>query len=112
AAWLRGDVDTATPTAAELRALLTHELTPEERRALDRVTLTAIASFDASSAAAPQGQTIFETGTIGDVQIRFSEPIAFAGTFAPNTPLRLTFRILGAANDALLVEPLKLEAAR
>jgi len=110
-AWLRGDVDTATPTPAELRALLTHQLTAEERRALDRVTLTANASFDAAASASQQ-QTIFETGTIGDVKIRFSEPTAFTGTFAPNTPLRLTFRILGAADDALLIEPLKLEAAR
>jgi hypothetical protein len=110
-AWLRGNVDTATPTPAELRALLTHELTAEERRALDRVTLTANATFD-PAASAPQGQTIFESGTIGDVKIRFSEPTAFTGSFAPNTPLRLTFRILGAAEDALLVEPLKLEAAR
>jgi tetratricopeptide (TPR) repeat protein len=109
--WLRGDVDNATPTAAELRALLTHQLTPDERRALDRVTLTANASFDAV-ANAPQGQTIFETGTIADVKIRFSEPTAFIGALPANTPLRLTFHILGAADDALLVEPLKLEAAR
>jgi len=110
-AWLRGEVDTATPTPAELRALLTHQLTAEERRALDRLTLTANASFDPASIASQQ-QTIFETGKIGDVKIRFSEPTAFTGTFAPNTPLRLTFRILGAADDALLIEPLKLEAAR
>jgi len=109
--WLHGDAVAATPSPAELRALLTHQLTPEERGALDRVTLTANASFDAA-ASAPPGQTIFETGTIGDVKIRFSEPTAFTGNFAPNTPLRLTFRILGAADDALLVEPLKLEAAR
>ena len=109
--WLRGDVETASPTPAELRTLLRHELTSDERRALDRLTLTAIASFDASNPA-PAGQTIFESGTIGDVKIRFSEPVAFTGTFAPGTPLRLTFRILGAANDALLLEPLKLEAAR
>ena len=109
--WLHGDIDTATPTPAELRALLTHQMTPEERRALDRVTLIADASFNAATSA-PAGQTIFETGTIGDVKIRFSEPTAFTGVFAPNTPLRLTFRILGAADDALLVEPLKLEAAR
>jgi Flp pilus assembly protein TadD len=110
ASWLRGDVDHATPTSAELRALLAHELTPDERRALDRVTLTAIASFEAFGVDAPPGQTIFQSGTIGDAKIRFSEPVAFAGTFAPDTPLRLTFRILGSAGDALLVEPLKLEA--
>jgi len=110
-AWLHGEVDTATPTPAELRALLTHQLTAEERRALDRVTLTANAIFD-PAASASQQQTIFETGTIGGVKIRFSEPTVFTGTFAPNTPLRLTFRILGAADDALLIEPLKLEAAR
>ena len=109
--WLRDDAVAATPTPAELRTLLTHELTAEERRALDRVTLTANASFD-PAAGAPQGQTIFETGTIGDVRIRFSEPTAFTGAFAPNTPLRLTFRILGAADDALLIEPLKLEGTR
>jgi len=109
--WLRGDVDTASPTPAELHALLRHDLTSDERRVLDRLTLTAIASFDASNPA-PAGQTIFESGTIGDVKIRFSEPVAFTGTFAPDTPLRLTFHILGAADDALLLEPLKLEAAR
>jgi tetratricopeptide (TPR) repeat protein len=112
APWLRGDVETATPAPAELRTLLTQQLTPDERRALDRVTLIATASFDASNATAPAGQTIFESGTIGDVKIRFSEPIAFTGVFAPNTPVRLTFRILGAADDALLIEPLKLEAGR
>jgi len=112
--WLHGDAIAATPSPAELRALLTHQLTAEERRALDQVTLTANASFDAQGPSTALGMTttIFETGTIGDVKIRFSEPTAFTGTFAPNTPLRLTFRILGAADDALLIEPLKLEAAR
>jgi tetratricopeptide (TPR) repeat protein len=110
AAWLRGDATTATPTAAELRVLLSRQLSAEERRALDRVLLTAIVTFEPSNSPAPNGQTIFETGSIGDVKIRFAEPTAFTGAFG--TTARLTFRILGVANDALLVEPVRLEPAR
>ena len=87
-AWLRGDVSAATPTPAELRALLTHELTPDERRALDRVVLTANATFDDA-----------ENGTIGDVKFRLAEPVT-------NRPARINFRILGASGDALLIEVL------
>jgi hypothetical protein len=88
-AWLRGNADTATPTPTELRALLTHELTPDERRALDRVMLTATATFDDA-----------QNGTIGDVKFKLVQPV----TVTPNTPVRLTFRILGASGDALLLE--------
>ena len=88
-AWLRGDVDTATPTPAELRTLLTHQLTPDERHALDRVVLTVTATFDDA-----------QNGTIGDVKFKLAQPV----TVTPNTPVRLTFRILGASGDALLLE--------
>jgi len=93
----------------EGQALLTRDLTPEERRALDSIEITQPVIFDPSPAAAAEGQTIFESGVIGDMKIRFAEPIAFAGAFPANAPLRLTFRILGAANDALLIEPVRLE---
>ena len=72
--------------------------------------------FDPSSAAAPPGQTVFESGSIGSVRIKFAEPTAFTGDFTASTRLRLTYRILGATEtnsaDALLVEPVKLEVAR
>jgi tetratricopeptide (TPR) repeat protein len=96
-----------TPTAVELRALIDgfESLTPEQRAALDAATYTSVVLFD--SATANGGQTIFESGTIDGVPFRFSEPIAFTGTFAAKTPLRLTYRILGVgAGNALLVEPL------
>jgi hypothetical protein len=99
-----------------LRALIARfnddRVTPEERAELDRNPRTSVALFNAGTPA-PAGQTIFETGTIDGVPFRFSEPIAFAGTFAPQTPLRLTYKILGATRvgemDALLLEPVKLQ---
>jgi hypothetical protein len=82
------------------------------------MTFISTAVFSGAPAPPPAtaGQTIFETGTIDAVPFRFAEPIAFNGTFAPQTPLRLTYRILGATQqegaDALLLEPLRLEALR
>jgi hypothetical protein len=42
--------------------------------------------------------------------------MTFNGTFAAGVPLRLTYRILGATQltgaDALLLEPLRLEAVK
>jgi tetratricopeptide (TPR) repeat protein len=99
----RGQAGAPVPPQ-ELRALLTYELTPEDRKTLDTLTLTAIATF------APTSQpSVFETGTIGDVKFRFSEPMAFSGNFAAGVPLKLTFRILGVSDDALLLEPIKVE---
>ena len=46
------------------------------------------------------------------MRFRFEEPIAFNGTFAANTPLWLTYRILGQTDTGLLIEPLKLEAIK
>ncbi len=111
---------TASPTAPELRqmvALLANDrLSPEQRVALDRVTLTNIVRLDAPATAAPAGQTIFEGGNIDDVAFRFGEPTAFAGTFAAAQPLRLTYRLLGATThkgqEALLIEPLRLEGTK
>ena len=101
----------ATPTAAELRGMLAAtNLTPEQHQQLDTMTFTSRAVFESSNAAPPAGQTIFERGTVEGVPFRFSEPTAFSGTFAPSTPLRLTYRILGVSGDDLLLEPLKLEA--
>ncbi|HJW93682.1 MAG TPA: hypothetical protein VJ901_08695 [Thermoanaerobaculia bacterium] len=85
-AWLQGNVETATPTPAELRTLLTHELTPDERRALDRVVLSANATFNDA-----------QSGTIGDVKFRLAQPVT-------STPSRISFRILGASGDTLLIE--------
>ena len=50
-------------------------------------------------------------GAIDGVPFKFSEPMQFTATFAAHTPLRLTYRILGASGDAVLLEPVRLEAA-
>lgn len=105
----------ANPTAAELRGLLAlfeqNGLTAEQRAALDKASYVSTVTFEPGQAA-PAGQTIFETGTINGVRVRFSEPTAFAGSFAAGVPLRLTYRVLGATDiggaGALLLEPLKL----
>lgn len=108
-----------TPSAAELRQVIrldsADRLTPEQRASLDNLTFTNIVTFDAIEAAPAPGQSVFETGTAGDLKFRFSQPTAFTGTFSPSIPLRLTYKILGATEidgaDALLVEPVRLEAA-
>ena len=105
--FLTGNATDVTPAAEELRALMQLDLTPEQRVALDRITFTSSVTFNPGPPA-PTGQTIFESGTIGDVPFKFSEPIAFSGTFAPTA--RLTYRILGVSGNALLLEPVKLEA--
>ena len=102
-AFLSGNATNVTPAPDELRALMQLDLTPEQRVALDRITFTSNVTFNA-----PGPQSIFESGTIGDVPFKFSEPIAFSGTFPPNS--RLTYRILGVSGNALLLEPVKLEA--
>jgi tetratricopeptide (TPR) repeat protein len=108
-AFLSGKETNVMPASSDLRALMQIELTPEQRVALDRIAFTNVVTF-APGPPAPAGQTIFESGTIGDVPFRFSEPMAFAGTFGATA--RLTYRILGVSGDALLVEPVKVEAAR
>lgn len=98
-----------TPTSAELRALLDgyERLAPEQRVALDDASYTSTARFHG---------TVFESGTIEGVPFRFSGPAEFQGTFDVAQPLRLTYRILGVTragdSEALLLEPLRLEAAR
>lgn len=113
--FLRTGATTATPSASELRSILAmfsdNRLTPEQRAALDKIALTSVAQFDERKEA-PAHQTIFESGEIDGIRFRFSEPMAFNGDFAAHAPLRLTYRILGASNDELLLEPLQLEAAR
>jgi len=113
-AFLRTAVATATPSAADLRSLIAlfndDRLTPEQRTALDKLTMTNVAQFD--DARSENHQTIFEKGDIDGVRFRFSEPMAFNGDFAAHAPLRLTYRVLGATNDELLLEPIQLEAAR
>ena len=96
-------------------ALLRNDrMRPEERAALDDATFTGVATFDVTRH--QSGQTIVESGVIDGVPFRFAEPTAFRGSFAEGSKLRLTYRILGATElrgaDALLVEPLKLEAVR
>jgi tetratricopeptide (TPR) repeat protein len=105
-AFLDGKTTSVTPSPSELRALMQLDLTPEQRVALDRITFTNVVTFNAGPAA-PAGQTIFESGAIGDVSFKFSEPMAFAGTFG--TTARLTYRILGVSGAALLLEPVKVE---
>lgn len=104
------------PAPGELRQLMAlarnDRLTAGQRASLDAMTFRAVASFDAA-AARGSDQTVLESGTIGGIPFRFSEPIAFSGRFSARTPYRLSFRFLGvtvvAAADALLVEPLGLE---
>ncbi|HEV8445296.1 MAG TPA: hypothetical protein VGQ44_00655 [Gemmatimonadaceae bacterium] len=98
---------TVTPAVADLRALMQLDLTPEQRVALDRITFTSSVTFNPGPPA-PPGQTVFESGTIGDVPFKFSEPVAFSGTFP--AAATLTYRILGVSGSALLLEPVKLEA--
>ena len=90
-----------------------NRLTPEQRATLDQFTLTSVAKFDAPQPGAA-GTTVFAGGTIDGVPFAFSEPTAFQGTLV--APLKLTYRILGATQrngtDALLLEPLNVEAAR
>ncbi|HEV7919208.1 MAG TPA: hypothetical protein VGR02_00310 [Thermoanaerobaculia bacterium] len=97
----------------ELRGLLLtwNSIAPENRAALDQRTFTYPATFDSALPGQP-GQTVFESGTVDEVPFRFSEPTAFNGQFG--TTARLTFHILGVTKqhgaDALLLEPLRLEA--
>jgi len=105
-AFLGGNAANVTPSADELHSLMQLDLTPEQRVALDRITFTNSVTFNPGPLA-PAGQTIFESGTIGGVAFKFSEPIAFSGTFP--TTARLTYRILGVSGPALLLEPVKLE---
>jgi hypothetical protein len=114
-AFLHAGVTTATPSAADLRSLITlfndNRITPDQRTALDKIAFTSIVQFDERKDA-PANQTAFESGDIDGVRFRFSEPMAFNGDFAAHAPLRLTYRVLGATNDELLLEPIGLEAAR
>ena len=79
-----------SPTAPELRALIEgfERLTAEQRAALDQATFTSDVVL------AEDG-----TGTIDGVPFRLAEPAAVQG--------RLTYRILGVAGDALLLEALR-----
>lgn len=94
----------AAPASAELRTLIArfNALTPEERSALDTTTFTSVVTFDQPMP--------FETGVIEGVPFKFSEPMLFNGAFEAHTPLRLTYRILGPSGDALLLEPVRVEA--
>ena len=104
---------TANPSASDLRAIAAafadNRLTAEERAKLDEMTFTSTVVFEETAA-------LFERGTIDGFPFRFPGPTQFQGTFAPNTPLRLTYRILGATRvgeaDGLLLEPLRLEPVR
>jgi hypothetical protein len=93
----------SAPTAAELRALIGRfdRLEPEDRAALDTSEFTSTAIFDSPMP--------FEKGTVEGVPFKFSEPLIFSGDFAANVPLRMTYRILGASGDVLLLEPVRLE---
>jgi tetratricopeptide (TPR) repeat protein len=103
------ELPSANPSSDELRAVLVafERLTAEQRAALDQATYTSTVQFTG---------TVFEAGTIEAVAFRFSEPTVFEGTFDITRPLRLTYRILGVTRsndkDALLLEPIRLEAPR
>jgi tetratricopeptide (TPR) repeat protein len=107
------------PSESDFRSLLAlfaqNRLTPEQRATLDKLTLTTDAMFDEATAGEPN-TTVFASGKIEGVPFTFSEPTAFQGTFTASGRFRLTYRIVGATQrngaDALLLEPLKLEAIR
>ncbi len=111
-AFLTSNRSGVAPSSAELRQIIgllqSDGLTPEQRASLDQTTLTSAVTFD--SATKNDGQTIFESGSIGGVRFRFGEPTAFTGTFPMQA--RLTYRILGATEsggaDALLLEPVRI----
>jgi len=106
-AFLSRNATNVAPSVDELRALMQLDLRPDQRVALDRITFTSRVTFNPGPPA-PAGQTIFESGTIGDVPFKFSEPVAFSGTFP--AAATLTYRILGVSGPVLLLEPVKLEA--
>lgn len=116
--FLASDEPAVNPTTAELRQLMAvmsqQRLTPEQRVRLDKLAFTSTARFD--SAAVNNGQTTLETGSIDGIAFRFSQPTAFAGTFAANVPLVLTYRVLGVTDlngaTAFLLEPVKVDGAR
>ena len=95
----------ATPTAAELRALLDgfEQLTPDQRVSLDKMAFVSAAAFEGGQVA--NGQTILEKGTIEGVAFRFATPMAFTGEFDVSRPLQLTYRIAGVSGEVLLLEP-------
>jgi tetratricopeptide (TPR) repeat protein len=115
---LRRESESSSSGPTELRELLTlltsERLTPEQRTALDSRTFVYVVTFDDARAAAENGQTVFESGSIDGLRFKFAQPTAFLGVFAAATPVRLTFRILGATDvrgaDGLLIEPIALEA--
>ncbi|HEV2720828.1 MAG TPA: hypothetical protein VG323_12475, partial [Thermoanaerobaculia bacterium] len=115
-AFLASGNATAQPTGAELRQLLGLKLAPEQRAALDRMTLVGTATFKPETRNQKPDQTVFESGVVEGVPFRFSEPMIFTGNFAPNAPLRLVYRILGITDvdgaDGLLLEPIRLEPIR
>jgi tetratricopeptide (TPR) repeat protein len=91
-AQLAVSLPSASPTAKELRALIEgfERLTAEQRAALDQATFTSDVLF------ADDG-----TGTIEGAPFRLTEPVAIVGA------ARLTYRILGVAGDALLLEAVR-----
>lgn len=96
------------PNRGLIAAFQDDRLTPEQRAKLDQMTFTTTVMF--------QSGPPFEIGTVEGIPFRFSAPTQFEGTFAAQTPLRLTYRILGATRvgdaDGLLLEPIKLEVPR
>jgi tetratricopeptide (TPR) repeat protein len=77
------------------------------RARLDSVAFTSIAIMDAPASRA-DGITVFNSGTIGGIPFRFSIPTAFRGDFA-GEELRIHYRVTGADEETLLVEPLGIE---
>ncbi|MGH9457804.1 MAG: hypothetical protein ACRD2J_09230 [Thermoanaerobaculia bacterium] len=88
------------------RALAEREAV-ELRAALDAVRFSVIADFD-SAVARTEETTTFATANLGATRVRFQTPATFRGSFAPGAH-RLEFRVLGAVDGELLVEPLRLE---
>lgn len=108
----RGHVIAATDEElrAVVRVLRTGELTPAERQSLDAKTFNSRALVDFTPSGA---NSVALAGRIGSLPVRFPAPTEFRGRFEPDTPLMLTFRILGPTmhegSETLLVEPLEVK---
>ncbi len=102
--------------SALIALLASDRLSAEQRAALDHVTLASEVVFDSDRSPGSDTTTDFASGHVGRAIVRFAQPFRFTGRYSAGVPLRLTYRVLGATRagdaDALLIEPVRLEAIR
>lgn len=113
-----GDPVVRDPSPRDLAALLsllrTSSLAPGDRMRLDSLALSSVFAADGSTS---DGETTtVARGTIGVIRFAFAAPTVFRGDFTRAPSIRMEYRILGVTEsetgEALLVEPLRLEAAQ